>query len=109
MIKVAAVQGAPNYLDLTGTLSRMRTILEGAVDNGCQLIAFPEVYVAGDPDWVWLERPYIGAKTVPGALNETLCGFPVQQSRSCRGWRGVCDHSPLALGRVHDQFTAVFL
>jgi aliphatic nitrilase len=62
MIKVAAVQGEPNYLDLTGTLRRMRTILEGAADNGCQLIAFPEVYVAADPDWVWLERPCIGQK-----------------------------------------------
>jgi hypothetical protein len=72
MIKVAAVQGAPNYLDLTGTLSRMRTILEGAVDNGCQLIAFPEVYVAGDPDWVWLERPCIEQKLFP-VLSTKLC------------------------------------
>jgi nitrilase len=65
MIKIAAVQGAPKYLDLTGTLSRMRTILEDAADNGCQLIAFPEVYVAGYPYWVWLERPYIGQKLFP--------------------------------------------
>lgn len=108
MIKVSAVHGALNYLDLTGTLSRTRAILEGAADYGCQLIAFPGVYIAGDPDWVWLERPCIG-KICSRCSIETPCGFPVQQSGSCRGWRGVCDGSPLALGRVHDQFTAVFL
>ena len=37
MIKIAAVQGAPKYLDLTGTLGKMKTILEKAADNGCQL------------------------------------------------------------------------
>ena len=65
MIKVAAVQGAPKYLDLTGTLAKMRTILEEAADNGCQLIAFPEVYIPGYPYWVWLERPCIGQKLFP--------------------------------------------
>jgi aliphatic nitrilase len=72
MIKVAAVHGAPNYLDLTGTLSRMRTILEGAADSGCQLIAFPEVYVAGDHDWVWLEWPCIGQKLFPVLYRNTV-------------------------------------
>jgi hypothetical protein len=33
MIKVAAVRGAPKYLDLTGTLSRMRTILEDVAET----------------------------------------------------------------------------
>jgi nitrilase len=62
MIKVAAVQGAPKYLALTGTLAKMRTILEQAADHGCQLIAFPQVYTPGYPYWVWLERPCVGQK-----------------------------------------------
>ena len=72
MIKVAAVHTALNYLDLTGTLNRMRTILEGAADYGCQLIAFPGVYIAGDPDWVWLERPCIGQKLFPVLSRNTV-------------------------------------
>jgi aliphatic nitrilase len=62
MIKLAAVQGAPKYLDLTGTLGKMKAILENAADHGCQLIAFPEAYIPGYPYWVWLERPYVGQK-----------------------------------------------
>jgi nitrilase len=72
MIKVAAAHGALNYLDLTGALSRMRTIPEGATDYGCQLIAFPEVYVAGDPDLVWLERSCIGQKLFPVLYRNTV-------------------------------------
>lgn len=62
MIRVAAVQGAPKYLDLGGTLARVRTILEEAADKGCALIAFPEVYIPGYPYWVWLNRPSAGQK-----------------------------------------------
>ncbi|MGA9790362.1 MAG: carbon-nitrogen hydrolase family protein [Terriglobales bacterium] len=62
MIKIAAVQGAPKYLDLTGTLGKMRNILEEAADNGCKLIAFPEVYIPGYPYWVWLDRPCVGQR-----------------------------------------------
>jgi nitrilase len=60
MIKVAALQGAPKYLDLAGTLGKMKSILGEAADHGCKLIAFPEVYVPGYPYWVWIERPYVG-------------------------------------------------
>jgi nitrilase len=62
MIKVAAVQDAPKYLDLTGTLEKMRIILERAADSGCKLIAFPEAYLPGYPYWVWLERPRLGQR-----------------------------------------------
>lgn len=62
MIRVAAVQGAPKYLDLQGTLARMKSILEEAADTGCGLIAFPEVYIPGYPYWVWLDRPCAGQK-----------------------------------------------
>lgn len=62
MIKVAAVQGAPRYLDLAGTLAKMRTIVEEAADKGCNLIAFPEAYLPGYPYWVWLDRPCLGQR-----------------------------------------------
>jgi hypothetical protein len=101
MIKVTAVQGAPNYLELTGTLGGMRTNLEDGAGNGCQLIAFREVYVAGYPCRVWLNSP-VSCKSYPGALSK-LCG----DSRS-DSVRGVCNRTPLTSGRVHDQFTAIF-
>lgn len=62
MIKIAAVQGAPKYLELTGKLGRIRNILEEAADNGCQLIAFPEVYIPRYPYWVGLDRPCVGQR-----------------------------------------------
>jgi predicted amidohydrolase len=71
MIKIATVQGAPKCLDLTGTLGKMKPILEDAADNGCQLIAFPEAYIPRYPYWVWLDQPCV-EKTVPGTLSK-LC------------------------------------
>ncbi len=65
MIKIAAVQDWPKYLDLRGTLEKMNTLMEEAADNGCQLIAFPEAYIPGYPYWVWLERPCVGQKLFP--------------------------------------------
>jgi hypothetical protein len=62
VIKIAAVQGAPKYLDLAGTLGKMIHIVEEAADNGCKLIAFPEAYIPGYPYWVWLDRPCLGQR-----------------------------------------------
>ena len=110
MIKIAAVQGAPKYLDLTGTLRRMRTILEDAADNGCQLIAFPEVYVAGYPYWVWLERPRIGQKLFPVLYRNSvrIPGLAITElSRMARQFRlvmvvGVNEIEPSCPGTMYN-------
>ncbi len=52
--KVAAAQLAPVYLDKKATTDRACELIREAAGQGADLIAFPEAFISGYPDWVWL-------------------------------------------------------
>jgi nitrilase len=55
--RVAIVQVPPVFLDREATLARAVAKVEEAADEGAHLVAFPEAFVPGYPDWVWRLRP----------------------------------------------------
>ena len=55
--RVAAVQVAPAVLDREATLDIVVARIDEAADAGARLIAFPETFVPGYPEWVWGLRP----------------------------------------------------
>jgi nitrilase len=57
-VKVAAVQAAPVLLDRDATIDRVVAMSEKAAGEGARLVAFPEAFVPGYPDWVWRTRPW---------------------------------------------------
>src|SRR6478736_826379 len=57
-VKVAAVQAAPVLLDRDETIGKVVTLAEKAAAEGARLVAFPEAFVPGYPDWVWRTRPW---------------------------------------------------
>ena len=57
-VKVAAVQAAPVLLDRDATIAKVVTFSEKAAAEGARLVAFPEAFVPGYPDWVWRTRPW---------------------------------------------------
>ena len=59
--KAAAVQTAPVFLDTDATVDKVVRLIGEAADNGAQLIAFPEVFVAGYPYWSWIGNPVEGS------------------------------------------------
>ena len=59
--KPAAVQTAPVFLDTDATVDKVVRLIGEAADNGAQLIAFPEVFVAGYPYWSWIGNPVEGS------------------------------------------------
>ncbi|AIG01959.1 nitrilase [Pseudomonas fluorescens] len=59
--KAAAVQTAPVFLDTDATVDKVIRLIEEAADNGAQLVAFPEVFVAGYPYWNWMGSPIEGS------------------------------------------------
>ena len=57
-VRVAAVQAAPVLLDRDETIARVVALAENAAAEGARLVAFPEAFVPGYPDWVWRTRPW---------------------------------------------------
>ena len=52
--KVAAAQLAPVFLNKEKTIEKACSAIEEAGRNGSKLIVFPEAFISGYPDWVWL-------------------------------------------------------
>ena len=53
-IKVAAAQVTPVYLDKQKTAEKACAVIKEAAQNGAKLIVFPEAFIPGYPDWIWL-------------------------------------------------------
>ena len=57
----AAVQAAPVYLDAEATAEKVAGLVREAAGNGAELVAFPEVFIAGYPYWNWVMTPLEGS------------------------------------------------
>ncbi|MGV6845511.1 MAG: carbon-nitrogen hydrolase family protein [Lutibacter sp.] len=53
-IKISAVQDAPIFLDIEKTIEKSCQLIIEAAKNGAKLVVFPEAFISGYPDWVWL-------------------------------------------------------
>jgi nitrilase len=53
-IKVAAAQLTPVFLNKEKTVAKACKAILEAGKKGAKLIVFPEVFISGYPDWVWL-------------------------------------------------------
>ena len=60
--KAATVQTSPVFLNIPKTVDKAISFIQEASQNGAQLIAFPEVIIAGYPHWNWIMTPVQGSK-----------------------------------------------
>lgn len=60
--KAAAVQTSPVFLNVEKTVDKAISFIKEAHEHGAQLIAFPEVFIAGYPYWNWIMTPVQGSK-----------------------------------------------
>jgi predicted amidohydrolase len=67
-VKVAAVQAAPGLMDRDETIGKVVALSERAAAKGARLVAFPEAFVPGYPDWVWRTRPWDADATAPAVI-----------------------------------------
>jgi len=62
-VTVAAVQSAPVFMDRDATIAKVAALAGQAASDGARLVAFPEAFVPGYPDWVWRTRPWDATAT----------------------------------------------
>jgi nitrilase len=55
--RVAAVQAEPVVLNREATLHKACSLIEEAGRNGAKIIAFPEGFIPGHPDWFYFHPP----------------------------------------------------
>lgn len=86
LLKVAAAQLTPSFLNKEETVEKACKAIKEAAEKGAKLIVFPEAFISGYPDWVWLipnskgadlnelyERLVKNAVSVPDGATEKLC------------------------------------
>ncbi|MBO0342274.1 MAG: carbon-nitrogen hydrolase family protein [Bacteroidota bacterium] len=84
--KVAAAQLTPVFLDKERTVEKACNAIKEAGGKGAELIVFPEAFISGYPDWVWLVPNSKGAElnelylrlvenavSIPDAFTIKLC------------------------------------
>jgi aliphatic nitrilase len=65
VVRAAAVQAEPKWLDLEAGVAHVVDLVAEAAGNGAQLVAFPETFLPGYPWWIWLDSPAWGMQFVP--------------------------------------------
>ena len=86
LITVAAAQHSAVFLKRHESIEKACALIAEAAQNGARLVVFPEAFIPGYPDWVWLVKNSDGAQlnqyyrelvenavTVPDESTETLC------------------------------------
>jgi aliphatic nitrilase len=82
-LRVAAVQAAPAFLDLDGTIDKCVALIEQAAAKGVEFIAFPETFIPGYPFWIWLSAPAVGMQYVQRYFDNSLVVGSPEFQRLC--------------------------
>jgi len=113
--KAAAVQAAPVFLDTDATVDKVLLLIGEAAGNGAQLVAFPEVFVAGYPYWSWIGNPVEGSawfeKLARSAIE--VPGPEIQKIAEAAGRHkthvviGVNERSPYGIGTIYNTLVTI--
>jgi predicted amidohydrolase len=60
VLRIAAVQAAPVYMDQQATVDRVAELTQQAGAGGAELVVFPEAFVPGPPVWIDTARIWDG-------------------------------------------------
>lgn len=113
--KAAAVQAAPVFLDPAATVDKAASLIREASASGAELVAFPEVFVAGYPYWSWITDPIAGSPWFEKLARASILVPGPEIDRVCTAAReagvhvviGVNERSPVSVATLYN--TLVFI
>jgi len=103
VVKLAAVQAAPVFLDREATVEKACSLIREAGNNGADLVGFPEGFIPSHPLWFHLfgpedsvtsecnKRLLLNSVQVPSSATERLCG--AAKEAGCDVVIGICELS----------------
>ncbi|GHS79619.1 carbon-nitrogen hydrolase family protein [Pseudomonas kermanshahensis] len=94
--RVAAVQAAPEFLDLDATIEKAIGLMQQAASAGASLIAFPENFFPGYPFFLWLGSPAWAMQFIQRYHDNSLIIDSPQYQRLCEAARRL--HIYLSIG-----------
>ena len=105
--RAAAVQAAPVYLDLDGSLDKAIALIAEAARNGARLIAFPETWLPGYPWFIWLDSPAWGMQFIQRYHDNSLVYGSAQAERLAKAAK---DHKiAVVMGHSEKQGGSLYI
>jgi nitrilase len=113
LVRLAAVQAAPVWLDRSGTIQKACRLIEEAADNGAHIVGFPETFIPCYPDWYHWFMPrsaqsldfhkslFKNAVEVPGPTVETI-GAAARKTKTTVVI-GVNEREPGTMGTLYNS------
>jgi nitrilase len=113
MLKVAAVQAAPVFLDRSASVRKACNLIEEAASEGARIIGFPEGFIPAHPYWFHFEPAisrraqqfnselFRNAIAVPGPEVDVLC--QAAQKAGAYVVMGICERSTEASSTLYNS------
>ncbi len=106
--KAAAVQTYPIFLNVDKTIDKAIAIIKEAASNGAQLIAFPEVFVAGYPYWNWIMTPIQGSKWYEQLYRSSITANGEEVARICKSAKENDIHVVIGINERGDSYGEIY-
>jgi aliphatic nitrilase len=113
VVKLAAVQAAPVFLNREATVEKACRLILEAGRNGAKVVGFPEGFIPGFPQWFWFHtigsqetkqfyrRLFQNAVEIPSPAVETLAA--AAREAGCYVVMGINEKAPGALGTLYNS------
>lgn len=106
--KAATVQTSPVFLDVDKTIDKAISFIKEASQNGAQLIAFPEVFIAGYPYWNWIMTPVQGSKWYELLYKNSVSVPSVEIDRICNAAKENNIHIVIGINERGDSYGEIY-
>lgn len=106
--KAAAVQTSPVFLNVDKTIDKAISIIKEAASNGAQLVAFPEVFIAGYPYWNWIMTPVQGSKWYEQLYRSSVAVPSPEIDRICKAAKDNDIHIVIGINERGDSYGEIY-